>query len=278
MPDDPRVQRLIEEMLDSGITPEAACLDTPELLPQVLEAWRRFRAVKDRIDELFPEPGSGDDRDAAPPDVGLPAVPGYDLTGVLGRGGVGVVCKDVHRGHNRTVALKMLLAGASATRAERQRFAREAELAAALRHPNIVQVHDVGDLDGRPLFTREWFEGGSLAGRIAGTPRPARPARELSAALADAIAAAHRGGIVHRDLKPSNVLFTAEGAPKIADFGPASDLVVRPGLRAAPGRPHRSPPASSAQPVRDPLPLLRARRLDQRLHRHPGRQQVGLGF
>ena len=110
------------------------------------------------------------------------------------------------RGLNRPVALKMLLAGAYATRAERQRFAREAEPVAGLRHPNIVQVYDVGDLDGRPYFTMEFVEGGSLADAIAGTPRPARQAAELVATLAEAVAAAHRGGVVHRDLKPANVL------------------------------------------------------------------------
>ena len=224
MPDDPRVQRLIEELLDSGGTPEAVCLETPELLPRVREGWRRYRALEVRIAELFPEPGSVADRRATAPDDGLPSVPGYELTGVLGRGGVGVVYRAVHRGLNRTVALKMLLAGAFATRAERQRFAREAEVVAGLRHPNIVQVYDVGDLDGRPFFTMELLEGGTLAERIAGTPRPAREAAELAATLADAIAAAHRRGVVHRDLKPSNVLATAEGVPKIADFGLARDL------------------------------------------------------
>jgi len=226
MTDDPRVQRLIEEMLDSGSSAEVVCQNTPELLPRVREGWRRFRALAARVDELFPEPGSVEDRDGTPPGDGLPRAPGYDLIGVLGRGGVGVVYKAVHLGLHRSVALKMLLAGAFATRAERQRFAREAELVAGLRHPNIVQVYDVGDLDGRPFFTMEFLEGGNLAERIAGTPRPGREAAELLATLADAIAAAHRCGIVHRDLKPSNVLFTADGTPKITDFGLARHLEV----------------------------------------------------
>ena len=100
---------------------------------------------------------------------------------------------------------------------------------AALRHPNIVQVYDVGELDGRPYFTMEFVEGGSLAEAIAGTPRPAREAAALVATLADAVAAAHRGGIVHRDLKPANVLLTADGTPKVDRLrpGPAAGGRVR---------------------------------------------------
>src|SRR5262249_729266 len=87
------------------------------------------------------------------------------------------------------------------------------------RHENIVRVYDVGDHDGRPYFTMEFVEGGSLAEKLAGAPQPARPAAALLATLAAAVQVAHQGGIVHRDLKPSNILLTAGGAPKIRDFG-----------------------------------------------------------
>ena len=230
MSGDPRVQDLIEEILESGSSAEDVCRAYPELLSEVREGWRRFRAIEAQVGALFPEPGSTDDHESAAPEIGPPLISGYEILGVLGRGGVGVVYKAVHLRLNRAVALKMLLAGAFATRAERQRFSRESEVVANLRHPNIVQVYDVGDLDGRPYFTMEFVEGGSLAEMIAGTPWPARQAAELVATLADAIQAAHLGGIVHRDLKPSNVLLTADGTPKIGDFGLARHLEVGPSL------------------------------------------------
>src|SRR5262245_25741705 len=137
---------------------------------------------------------------------------------------MGIVYKARHLRLNRTVALKMLLAGAYAGPEERERFLREAEAVAGLRHANLVQVYDVGDHDGRPYFTMEYVEGGSLAQKLLGAPQPAHQAAALLATLAEAVQVAHRGGIVHRDLKPANILLTADGTPKIADFGLARHL------------------------------------------------------
>jgi WD40 repeat protein/tetratricopeptide (TPR) repeat protein len=227
MIDDPRVDRLLEQLLESGGSPEEACRSCPELLEQVRAGLLRLRLLEQEVGVLFPPSDPpGEVGLAAPPTGELPQIPGYEVEAELGRGGVGVVYRARHLRLNRPVALKMLLAGAFATRAERQRFAREAELVAGLRHPNLVQIYDVGDLDGRSYFTMEFLEGGSLADTIAGTPRPARQAAELVETLADVIAAAHRGGVVHRDLKPSNVLLTADGTSKVTDFGLARRLEV----------------------------------------------------
>jgi serine/threonine-protein kinase len=204
-----RVEQLLDEILDSQRTPEEVCAAFPELLGEVRQRWQQMRRVEAELDALFPTPRPKRDADTpAPgnPTAELPRIPGYQVEAVLGRGGMGIVYKARHLRLNRTVALKMLLAGTYAGPEERQRFLREAEAVAGLRHPNIVQVHDMGEHDGRPYFTMEYVEGGSLAQRLMGTPQCVRYAAGLVATLADAVQVAHQGGIIHRDLKPANIL------------------------------------------------------------------------
>ena len=137
---------------------------------------------------------------------------------------MGVVYKARQTGLNRLVALKMIRGGSQARPDHFARFRIEAEAVARLRHPNIVQIYDIGEVDGLPFVSLELLEGGALADRLAGTPQPGRPAAELMVTLARAVQVAHEAGIVHRDLKPSNVLFTEDGIPKITDFGLAKRL------------------------------------------------------
>jgi WD40 repeat protein/tRNA A-37 threonylcarbamoyl transferase component Bud32 len=152
------------------------------------------------------------------------AVAGYDILAELGRGGMGVVYKARQVRLNRLVALKMILAGGHARAEDLARFSAEAEAVAGLRHPHIVQIYDVGEQAGLPYFSLEFVEGGTLEDRLDGTPWQGPRAAELVETLARAMHAAHERGIVHRDLKPANVLLTADGAPKITDFGLAKRL------------------------------------------------------
>ena len=160
----------------------------------------------------------------------LPKIEGYDVQSILGFGGMGVVYTARHLKLNRIVALKMLLAGPYASPKEVARFVRESQAVACLQHPNIVQVYDVGDLAGRPYFTMELVEGGSLAEELSGAPQLPTRAAEMAVTLDRAVQSAHTKGIIHRDLKPANILLSSEGIPKIADFGLARHVEGDPKL------------------------------------------------
>ncbi|VTR90971.1 wd40 repeat-containing protein : WD40 repeat-containing protein OS=Singulisphaera acidiphila (strain ATCC BAA-1392 / DSM 18658 / VKM B-2454 / MOB10) GN=Sinac_3618 PE=4 SV=1: Pkinase: WD40: WD40: WD40 [Gemmata massiliana] len=167
---------------------------------------------------------------AAPVFVGLPRVPGFEVLREIGRGGMGIVYKARHRRLNRLVALKMILAGASADSRVVQRFLFEGEVLARAQHPQVVQVFEVDTYDGPnhvpvPYLAMELLEGGSLSRKLRATNDGAAPrltpreAAELLEGIARAVHAAHLQGIIHRDLKPGNILFAS------ADFGtPNPDL------------------------------------------------------
>ncbi len=164
---------------------------------------------------VSPSPGEGS------PAVGGSTVapPGYEVLSKLGRGGMAVVYQACHTALQRRVALKMVLAGAHAGPSEQRRFRTEAEAIARLQHPHIVQIYDIGERDGLPYLALEYVDGGSLAGKLNGVPRPPQDAARLVETLARAVHYAHQRGVVHRDLKPGNILLTADGTPKVADFG-----------------------------------------------------------
>ena len=148
-----------------------------------------------------------------------PRILGYEVMGILGHGGMGVVYLARHRALGRKVALKLLHEGRQSDRDHRARFEREAAAVAKCQHPNLVQIHEIGECDGQSYLALEYVEGMTLARSLAGVPQPPRAAAALAETLARAIDHAHSRGVVHRDLKPANVLITADGQPKITDFG-----------------------------------------------------------
>jgi WD40 repeat protein/tRNA A-37 threonylcarbamoyl transferase component Bud32 len=153
-----------------------------------------------------------------------PNVSDYEILGKLGQGGMGIVYKAYHHRLRRVVALKMILEHAADDEQRRARFRTEAEAVARLQHPHIVQIFDIGEHGNIPYVTLEYAEGGSLDKKLHSTPLPPADAARLVEILARAVHAAHQRGIIHRDLKPANVLLTADGTPKIADFGLAKKL------------------------------------------------------
>jgi serine/threonine protein kinase len=156
--------------------------------------------------------------------IPYPQVPGFEVIGELGRGGMGVVYKAAQTKLKRLVALKMIRGEALADLRGLERFWVEAEAVARLQHPNIVQIFEVGEYRRLPYLALELVDGGALDRKIKGRPMPPWEAAKILLTLARTMHYAHQAGIVHRDLKPANILITSDGAPKITDFGLAKRL------------------------------------------------------
>ena len=147
----------------------------------------------------------------------------YRVLASLGRGGMGVVwlAEDVRL--NRRVALKFIRDDIRSDDGSAEaRLVREARAASALDHPNVATIYEVGEWRGRPFIAMAWYDGETLAERIARGPVPTDEAISILTQVADGLARAHAAGIVHRDLKPGNVIVTREGVAKILDFGLAA--------------------------------------------------------
>jgi tRNA A-37 threonylcarbamoyl transferase component Bud32/tetratricopeptide (TPR) repeat protein len=201
------------------------CPDWEEYLrdfPRYVDRLRFLRQADQLVAEAF---GSSDPVEAA-----AAQLDDYELLEELGRGGMGVVFKARQKSLKRLVAVKMIRAGEASDEEERKRFENEAQAVARLQHPNIVQVYEVGETDGRQFLALEFVEGRSLARHLDGTPLPARQAASMVETLARAIHYAHEKQIIHRDLKPSNVLVAGtldRCILKVTDFGLAKRLDLK---------------------------------------------------
>jgi eukaryotic-like serine/threonine-protein kinase len=152
----------------------------------------------------------------------------YEIRGPLGAGGMGEVYRARDPRLGRDVAVKVLPPAFSADPGRLARFEQEARAVAALNHPNIIAIYDVGTEEGRPYLVTELLEGGTLRTRLSGEPLPVRQAVELAVQIARGLAAAHEKGIVHRDLKPENLFVAKDRRLKILDFGLAKLTVTGP--------------------------------------------------
>jgi tetratricopeptide (TPR) repeat protein len=181
-----------------------------------LEELTSFQSVVEEIVDNAMHSGAADT-------TRLPVVPGFALRRVLGTGGHGVVYLAHNETVGRDVALKVLRAGFTATAEEAARFRNEAAVLAALSHPNIVTLHSTGHFEGHSYLEMEYLSGRSLSDQArVDVAEVGIVARGLMG-LACALEVAHQAGIIHRDIKPANVVLTADGTPKITDFGLASN-------------------------------------------------------
>ncbi len=168
------------------------------------------------------EPGAGGDSSLSPtvtPPTTPPLGGKYDVAGEIGRGGMGVVYKARDIKLNRWVALKLLPDEVADDPDLRERFVLEAQAAAALAHPNVCVVHEVGEDAGRPFIAMEFVEGETLRRRIARAPLEVGEALALFTQIAEGLAYAHGRGVIHRDIKTANIMVTEAGQVKIMDFG-----------------------------------------------------------
>ncbi len=217
----PSRERLAELLTDQLSTPEqdtlerhvGDCTACQQHLQELIGAAAKWSSWKRLLQEARSAPAeeSAGRAPAAGP-AAWPTVPGYEILGELGRGGMGVVYKARQRALDRLVALKLLTETRQTDPEFRRRLRQEAEAVARLPHPNLVQIHDLLEQGDSTILVLQFIDGDSLAAQLRAATLPPTAAAALVETLARAMQAAHTAGILHRDLKPANVLL------QIADY------------------------------------------------------------
>ena len=156
---------------------------------------------------------------ARPPSLSDNAIPGYEITREIHRGGQGVVYQAIQQSTQKKVAIKVMHGGAFASANDRARIEREVRILANLNHPNIVKVYDSGEVQGAYYYVMDYVSGHGLETYIKSGPHSIEQTLKLFATICEAVNAAHLKGVIHRDLKPSNIRIDPEGKPHILDFG-----------------------------------------------------------
>jgi len=178
---------------------------------------------------------------------------GYEILSELGRGGMGVVYLARQRSLNRLVAIKMLIGSSFVDETQRLRFKREAELIAALKHPNIVAIHEISEFEGVPYYCMDYIEGVTFKDLISSSPLDWKEAAKFLKMVASAMQFAHEHGVLHRDLKPHNIMVDTNRHLQVTDFGLARDMNIESGLTvtgATVGTPsYMSPEQLSSDPL-----------------------------
>lgn len=229
MVDDPRIQSLLEEIMDSGRTPEDVCSACPELLPALRDELRRLRAFEGEVAAIFPKHGPGELEDAR--DTGVPEIPGYVVLSLLGRGGIGIVYRARDVTLDRDVAVKLLQDRYGCDSPVGRRFADEARITSQLQHPGIPPVHELGTLpNGRLFLAMKLINGKTLDQLLAARSDTSDGRGRFVAAfeqVCQAVGYAHAHDVIHRDLKPSNIMVGAFGEVQVMDWGLAKVLNER---------------------------------------------------
>ncbi len=224
-PEDAALSEAFEALIAANVQSLEEFDQVASDFPDVADELRALWFTAQIADEAASHHGSETENSASGQSLQLPdRIGDYELHEELGRGGMGAVIRAQQSSLDRTVALKVILRGPFASDEDMIRLRNEAEAAARLSHPNIVDVYEVGEHEGQPFFSMKYINGETLSKRIANGPLPPREAVQLLLPIVEAIADAHRHGILHRDIKPANILIDGNGTPYITDFGLAKKV------------------------------------------------------